>query len=213
MHAESCAAGEAVGQRSSRSVDFTDAVYHSVYGGSPAFPEHRQLPDGSRVQVRFEPNLVAWGAQRLLPVEPKKRISRADFIVLSGGRKYLCDTIVCNPACASIVSNPRPGDSTPFNRLAEGMRNKVREYNRRVKLPADMPLIVYGFDASGAWEPATAQTLTSARTSNCATRALRTTRCSRPSTHSRSGMLVSARQSWLGIGLPRPSWPLSSVRK
>ena len=35
------------------------------------------------------------------------------------------------------------------------MRNKVREYNRRVKLPADMPLIVYGFDASGAWEPAT----------------------------------------------------------
>lgn len=65
VHAESCAAGEAVGQRSSRSVDFTDAVYHSVYGGSPAFPEHRQLPDGSRVQVRFEPNLVAWGAQRL----------------------------------------------------------------------------------------------------------------------------------------------------
>ena len=155
VHAESCAAGEAVGQRSSRSVDFTDAVYHSVYGGSPAFPEHRQLPDGSRVQVRFEPNLVAWGAQRLLPVEPKKRISRADFIVLSGGRKYLCDTIVCNPACASIVSNPRPSDSTPFNSLAEGMRNKVREYNRRVKLPADMPLIVYGFDASGAWEPAT----------------------------------------------------------
>ena len=155
MHAESCAAGEATGQRASRSFAFTDALAFAVFGGSPAFPEHRQLADGSRVQVRFEPNLVAWGAQRLLAVEPKRRISRADFIVLMGGRKILIDTIVCNPACASILSNPRPSDSKPFSSVAEGSANKVREYNRRVKLPADMPLIVYAFDASGAWAPGT----------------------------------------------------------
>ena len=155
MHAESCAAGEATGQRASRSFAFTDALAFAVYGGSPAFPEHRQLADGSRVQVRFEPNLGAWGAQRLLAVEPKRRISRADFIVLMGGRKILIDTIVCNPACASILSNPRPSDSKPFSSVAEGSANKVREYNRRVKLPADMPLTVYGFDASGAWAPGT----------------------------------------------------------
>ena len=31
----------------------------------------------------------------------------------------------------------------------------VREYTKRVKLPADLPLTVHAFDASGAWEPAT----------------------------------------------------------
>ena len=119
---------------------------HAVYAGSPAFPEHRQLPVGSRVQVRFEPNLVAWRAQRLLPVEPKRCIWRADSPVLCGGRNILVDTIVRNPACASILSDPRPGDSQPFNIVAEGSGNNVGEYMRRVKLPADLPLIVYAFD-------------------------------------------------------------------
>ena len=31
----------------------------------------------------------------------------------------------------------------------------MREYAKRVKLPADLPLTVHAFDASGAWEPAT----------------------------------------------------------